>query len=140
MAAYPPIFPGAPLPPLSRHPLRYMAARRDQLALDFLALDASIKELRSQRMDMAGKIECEFRFLRSEIHGDIHYLATRRQTSSLIEEVRKRADALQDERQGGHQPLTSKQSEKSQILDETLQTARGKRELVKGVLRVSTFS
>lgn len=63
----------------------------------------------------------------------------RGQTSSLIEEVKRRAEALQQERNGGLQSLTIKQSEKSQNLKESLQTARGKRELVKGVLRVSAL-
>lgn len=59
MAAYPPLSSGDSPLPLSRQPLRYMATRRDQLALDFLVLDASLKDVRKDRMNMAGKIEGE---------------------------------------------------------------------------------
>jgi hypothetical protein len=107
--------------PASRQSLRYLAAERDELALEYLRTDAQIKAIRIQRGEMAQKID-----------------ATRKQTSTLIEQVRQRAEDLQQAQRTELQS-TARRDEKSRSLKEALQAARGKREMVKGVLRVRTF-
>ncbi|UZJ57516.1 hypothetical protein CBS101457_006836 [Exobasidium rhododendri] len=66
---------GSSTMPPSRLPLRYMAARRDELSLEFLRIDMELKQVRSQRRDVAENIE-----------------AGRDKTSSLIRRISEHQD------------------------------------------------
>lgn len=124
--------------PRLHQPLRSMAARRDELALEYLRLDAELKHVQDQRRDVAGRIDGECQSLAPPASLLTAQLAaaTRAQTSSLIDEVRTRSHEREERR---HRSLvsTAKRHEASRKLQEELQVVRGKREMVKGVLRVS---
>ena len=115
-----------------------MAARRDELALEYLRLDAELKHVQDQRREIAGRIEGECPSLAPTTSLLTAPLAsaTRAQTSSLIDEVRTRSHE-REERRHRNLKSTAKRHEASRKLQEELQVVRGKREMVKGVLRVS---
>lgn len=122
-----------------------MAARRDDLALQFLRLDDQIKEVRTKRRQVAKEINGRRRLRRAydtrATADELFPAAVRESTASLAAQVQEAKASLQAQREADLSVSLAEEggSEHRRIeeLQEAVDTARGKREMVKGVLRVS---
>ncbi|PWN34482.1 uncharacterized protein FA14DRAFT_177889 [Meira miltonrushii] len=133
MAAVPPgPFPNSPDISLCPHdiaperqPIRSLVARRDEAALKFLQLDDQIKRAQRERYKILGNIQ-----------------AARETTANLYREIHELKEALArkktDELDISNSVTIDRQEDaqaRIAALQRAINTARGKREMVKGVLR-----
>lgn len=101
-------------------------AQRDKLALEFLQIDAQIKKVRKERQDVLRDITA----LRSETSATVAHVRSVRANIQA-----QKAAVVSGESMHGRAKNDAAHGRIVQ-LQEALKVARGKREMVKGVLRV----